>query len=219
MSTQTNYSRSGHALPKRNVVVALAFVLALTACGSNSSDSSAQTSSAPKALPLSSHVLGADTLKGFTAKGTPARQDLAAFAKAHDKTVAELEGIGLVAGSTQMFQPDKSQPGNALSIAEEFASAKAATAEADRLFAVNSKPDPGAKATALDVPGIPGVQAVEITGSREGHPFTGVEIVFTDGTVAHELFAIGVDPLVSTSTLVAAASKLFKDIEGHPLAS
>lgn len=207
----------------RLATFAAASLLVLAACSSTQNNSTQSRSSAPveattpapDPLPLTSHVV--TELTGFTSNGTPTHQTVKAFAKAHHKTVAQLHAIGVVGGVTVKFQPAAKLPGNALSVAEEFGSADAATIEADRLFAANAEPDPGAKAAPLAVPGIPGVQAVQITGKFQGHRFTSVEIVFVQETVVHELFAIGAGPLVSVPDLVAAATAMFIAIDGHPL--
>ena len=205
---------------------AVTLLVGLTACSSNDTSPTDARASAtvttdtptpsPDPLPLTRHVV--TELAGFKADGRPQHQSLRAFAKAHHKTVSELAEIGLVGGVTVMFRPNAEAPGKAMSIAEQLRSPEAAQTEADRLFAANSEPDPGGTATTLEIAGIPGVQAVQSTGKFQGHPFTSVYVVFIQGTVVHELFAIGVDPLVSVPGLTDAATTLFQETHGHPLA-
>jgi hypothetical protein len=187
--------------------------VALAACGSGE-DSAPK----PKPLPLTAHVVPASGLAGFKGTGSVIRQDAAAFAKAHNKTTAEVEKLGVVAGATAQFKGASSGSGNAMSIAEELGSEAAASKEADRLYRSNSKTDPGVSARAIDVPGIPGAKAVELTGKHAGQRFTGVEVVFAHGKVTHELFALGLASDLSVSAVLAAARSLYDRVKGHPLA-
>lgn len=206
----------------RLLLTTVAVLATLTAC-SNTPDTSTEEAAAPEtsasvpptALPLTSHVV--TELAGFKSGAAPVVQDLPTFAKAHHKTVAELTKIGLTSGTTVPFKPDADIPGNAFSIAEQFSSPEEAATEAARLYAANAEPDEGATGAPLDIPGIPGVKATRVTGDVEGNPFTSVEIVFVDGNVVHELFAIGGGPVVSPPEMVAAATVLYTEIHGHPV--
>ena len=187
-----------------------ATVMSLAACGSDEDPK-------PAPRPLTAHVVPADGLKGFTRTGAVVRQDAAGFAKAHDKTTAEVVKTGLVAGVTAQFKGASGGPANAMSIAAEFGSVAAAAKEADRVFRSNSKTDPGVSARAIDVPGVPGAKAVELSGKEDGKRFTGVEVVFADGSVMHELFAVGLTKDISVPAVLSAARTLHDRLEGHPL--
>ncbi len=206
----------------RLATLAIVTTLWLSACSSSDTESATSnprpSSAAPVTetpLALTSHVIA--NLPGFKASAEPQLQDLVAFAKAHDHKAADLEAAGLVAGVTVMFTPNGEVPGNALSIAEQFSTPAQATTEAQRLFAANAEPDPGATATPITVDQIPGAQAVAVTGKFKGHPFSSVEIVYVEGSVVHELFAIGGDPLVDPTAYVEMISELHQSTSGHPI--
>jgi hypothetical protein len=217
---------------KRLLLPALTLLLLPAACGNDDPDSSASvdentTSAAPTSaesapepapLPLVEHVMSSDGVPGFTSATEAERQDLAAFAAEHDKTVAELRKSGMVAGSALFFEPTGRVEGFGLSVAAEFATEAQAIAEADRLFDANSEPEAGSTVAPLEVPGIPGAQAVTLTGTDGGLTFHGVEIVFADGVVTHELFVMGTAPAVVAADLVAAATALYERVAGRPLA-
>lgn len=186
-----------------------AAVMALAACGAGDDP--------PEALPLTAHVVPADGLEGFARNGAVVRQDAAAFAEEHEQTPAQVEQTGLVAGATAQFTGGSSGSAQATSVAVELGSDAAAAKEAERLYRSNSEPDPGVTARALDVPGIPGARAVELSGKEDGQPFTGVEVVFADGSVVHEVFAFGPATEISAPPVLAAARALYDRIKGHPL--
>lgn len=202
---------------RRLAVSALAAALFLSACSSNDPDSTPPESSTstPAAVPLTGHVV--TSIPGFKAQAAPTLQDVAAFAAAHDKKATDLTAAGLVAGVTVQFSPEGDAPGNALSIAEQYATPAQASAEAKRLFAANSEPDPGATATPIAVEGVPGAMAVAITGEFQGHPFSSVEIVYVDGAVVHELFAIGAKPNVDPQAFTAMVTAIYAATSGHPV--
>jgi hypothetical protein len=179
--------------------------------------STVRNSTAPEPLGLEEHVVSGDGLPGFVAQAEPVRQDLRAFAREHDKTVAELRRTGMVAGTSVMFDPAGAGEGFAMSVAAQFEAEGQATAEAQRLFAANSEPDEGTDVAPLAVPGVPGAQAVTLSGRQGGTSFTGVEIVFADGVVTHELFAFGEEPAFDPQALVASATALYERVTGRPL--
>lgn len=184
---------------------------------SESTTSTAAPSAAPEPLGLEAHVLSGGQLSGFVAQGEPVRQDLRAFAREHHKTVAELRRTGMVAGAGVMFDRAGKGEGFAMSVAAEFTGEDEAAAEAARLFAANAQPDQGMEVAPLEVPGIPGVRAATLSGSDAGVSFTGVEIVFSDGVVTHELFAFGEQSQFDPQDAVSSASALYERVAGHPL--
>jgi hypothetical protein len=207
----------------RALLTGAAALAILTACSSTSEGAvepeapPSQTSSpaSPTGLPLTAHVV--TDLVGFSPSQEPVVQDVATFAQDHDKTAADLIASGLISGTTVHFEPDSKVPGNAISIAEQFATAEQAAVEGERLFAANAEPDKGATGVPLEVPGIPEVSATTITGTFRGQPFTSVEIVFVEAEVVHELFAIGAGRLVSSQDLVEAATELYVRVHDHPV--
>ena len=192
-----------------SALVTGAAVMALAACGGDDDP--------PEALPLTAHVVAADGLAGFERSGEVVRQDAAAFAEEHEQTPEQVEESGLVAGATAQFTGGSSGQAQATSIAVELGSDAAATQEAERLYRSNSEPDPGVTARALEVSGIPGAKAVQLSGKEEGQPFKGVEVVFADGRVMHEVFAFGPAADISAPAVLAAARALYERVEGHPL--
>ena len=187
--------------------IGVAVAVALGAC-------SADADATLKSLPLSDHVVTKSDNFKLTEK--PTVQSVDEFAAAHEHNASELQERGLVRGTTAEFAPkDEDFFGHALSVAEEFETAEQAQAEADRLFASNSEPPPGATVRPLEIGGIPGVQAVAITGDFEGTSAAGVEIVFVDGNVLHEIFAMGAESLINVDDFVAAAEALYASIADH----
>ncbi len=199
-----------------------ALLVALTSCGGSTATPTGAATPPPEptpaALALSEHVLSGTDLPGFVSDAEPTVQDLAAFAEEHDKDITKLERSGMVRGTTVQFEPATQAHAFALSIAAQYTTEDAAQREADRLFAANSEADPGMKVTPLEVPGIAKAQAVTKTGARKGTPYTGVEIVFVDDTVLHEVFAIGTDPVVSVASILESVQSLYAKVHGHPVA-
>ncbi|GEP34863.1 hypothetical protein NSZ01_26310 [Nocardioides szechwanensis] len=175
---------------------------------------SESTPAAPEPVPLTDHVV--DALPGFTADGVATLTDLKAFAREHEKTVQELKDSGMLEAASLSFQPSGGE-GFAMSIAASYASPEQAEAEAARLFAANSEPDPGTVVTPLELAGIPGGQAIQMTGKEGGLAFTGTEVVFVDGAVMHEVFAFAQDPLLSVEDVLAAATAVYEAVAGHPV--
>lgn len=206
---------------------ALALALVLAGCGEDDEsggqrDSAASTPASdppdePEPLPITEHVLGAGGLPGFAGQGTPEPQDVRAFAKEHEKSVEELRESGFRSGSTLLFEGE-GQEGFGLSVAVEYADPAAAEAEADRLFTSNTEGDPNVRARPLEVPDVPGVRAASMHGSDRGMRLTGVEIVFIDGNVMHEVFAVGEAQSFDTDAVVAAVTALHERVTGHPIA-
>lgn len=178
------------------------------------SESAPSESPAPEPAPLTDHVVAA--LPGFTADGVATLMDLKTFAREHEKTVQELRDSGMLEAASLAFQPSGGE-GFAMSIAASYASPEQAEAEATRLFAANSEPDPGTVVTPLELPGIPGGQAIRMTGKQGGLAFTGTEVVFVDGAVMHEVFAFAEDPLLSVEDVLAAATAVYTAVAGHPV--
>jgi hypothetical protein len=104
-----------------------------------------------------------------------------------------------------------------MSIALQFSSPEAAEREAARLFASNSEAEEGTTATAVEVPGIPGGKAVQLDGEMKGQQVRGVEVVFVDGTVLHEIFAFTLVDAISVRDLVGAATDLYDSVQGRPV--
>ncbi|MGA8256465.1 MAG: hypothetical protein WB767_07810, partial [Nocardioides sp.] len=105
----------------------------------------------------------------------------------------------------------------AMSIAALYATPEQARAEGERLFASNSEPDPGVTADLVEVPGASDVNAVVLSGKEDGRPFTGIEVVFVDGPVLHEVFAFAPDAMVDTDAVLASVVALHDEVAGHPL--
>ena len=168
----------------------------------------------PAAVPLTDHVVGA--LPGFDADGVASLMDLQTFAREHEKTVKELRDSGMLEAASLSFEPSRGE-GFAMSIAASYATAEQAGAEAERLFAANSEPDPGTAITSLELDGIPGGHAIKMTGKQGGLQFTGTEVVFVDGAVMHEIFAFAEDPLLSVEDVLAAATAVYEEVVGHPV--
>ncbi len=203
----------------------LALTLPLAACGDDNPDQDQDPASGattarttpvaePAALPISEHVL--DELPGFAADGRAEVQSLRDFAEAHEKPVAELRASGLRSGSTLFFEGADFE-GFALSVAAEYVDSAAAESEARRLFTSNTEGDPSIKARPLTVPDVPGVRAASLHGSDGGTRLTGVEIVFVDDQVMHEVFAVGEATSFDLDAVVAAVSDLHARVAGHPV--
>lgn len=203
----------------RSLVTASVACLAVTtACGAGSDDGDTSPTPAPsaaEALPITAHVLAVDALPGLTAEEPAEEQDPEAFARAHEKKVADLLESGFVSGATQLF--DGPHHGFALSIAGRYDDPAAARTEADRLFASNSEPSPGMTVEPLEVPGVPEAQAVMMSGAQGGRQYVGVEIVFVDDTVLHEVFAVGEESRLAVDDVVDAATDLHDQVAGHPV--
>jgi len=213
------------SLPHRlaGITAALALTLALAACGDDDAaeDRATDTTAVPTepvtepaALPISEHVL--NELPGFAADGRAEVQSLRDFAEAHEKPVAELRASGLRSGSTLFFEGADFE-GFALSVAGEYVDADAAETEAERLFTSNTEGDPSIKTRPLTVPGVPDVRAASLHGSDGGTRLMGVEIVFVDGPVMHEVFAVGEATSFDLDAVVAAVSGLHARVAGHPV--
>ncbi len=201
----------------------LVLALTLTGCGSDDDQPAAAPAKPPAVeetqpapLPITDHVLGADELPGFAADGAAETQDLAAFAEAHEKPVAELRDSGLRSGSTLFFEGDAFE-GFALSVAAEYVDSGAAEAEAERLFTSNTEDDPAIEARPVEVPGIPDARAASLHGSEDGMELTGVEVVFVDGEVMHEVFAVGEASGFDVDAVLAAVADLRERVAGRPL--
>ncbi len=220
-----------HPLRSTLSVALVATTLTLAGCGDEipGSDAGASPSTAaesssppvvepePQPLPLLAHVLPADAIAGYAADGDAEVLSLAEFADAHGKTPAELRASGFVEAAALQMAPVTGE-GFAMSISAVYATPEQAQAEGERLFAANSEPDPGSSAELVDVPGAPDVDAVRLTGRKGRKAFTGVETVFVDGAVLHEVFAVGVDPLLDVDALLAVVADLHDEVVGHPLA-
>lgn len=202
----------------QRTIAALAALALLSACSSGSDGAKEAVAATPSPLPLTAHVIPADGLPGFEADGAPTAQTKAEFAEQHDKTVAELDKIGVLSGAGLEFSPDDKNPGIGMSIALQFSSAEEAEAEAARLFASNSEAEEGTTATMVDVPGIPGGKAVQLDGEMKGQPVRGVEIVFVAEDVLHEIFAFTLVDAISVEDLIAAATELYDEVDGRPVA-
>lgn len=178
----------------------------------------AAPSPSPSPLPLTAHVVPADGLPGFSAKGRPAAMTTAEFAAQHDKTEAELADIGMVAGAGLEFVPEGDAPGLAMSLAQQFASTGEAEREAERLFAANAEPEKGTTVTPIEVPEIPGGMAVQLDGKMGGQQVRGLELVFVEGDVLHEIFAFTLAEAISIEDLVTVATTLHAEVEGSAVA-
>ena len=202
------------------VLLAPVLLLALTGCAEDTRSAAdapapaAATTTAPEPLPLTSHVL--TDLAGFEAS-EPQLLDVPAFAEEHGKTVAELEEAGMVAAAATLFDP-ASGPGTARSSAQQFDEPGRADAEAARLFAANAEPEKGTTVSALQVPGIPGAQAVTLAASQGGKDLAAVEIVFVTDAVVHEVFAFSTADGLDVEAVVASATALYEGVEGRPVA-
>ncbi|RHW24132.1 hypothetical protein D0Z08_25760 [Nocardioides immobilis] len=208
------------------VVLTLATVgltAVLTSCGADdpttddtSKDPSSMTTSVAEPLAITDHVLDGDSLPGFEPEGRPRAEDLHAFAEAHEKTPAELRESGFLSGSSLFFTGKGDD--FAISVAVAYADRAAADAEANRLFASNTEGgDPSTEVIPLEVPGVPGVLAASLVGSQGEKEYTGVEVVFVDGAVLHEVFAVGESRRFDLDAVVASVRDLYDEVAGRPL--
>lgn len=217
-------------LARTLVPLTAAITLTLSGCADDDGDSKASaaarsddapsvvdpsgTTAAPTPLPITDHVLPANALPGFAPQGRPVEEGLEAFAEAHEKDVAELRRSGFEVG-TSLFFSGKGQD-FAASVAVAYTDEAAADAEADRLFTSNTEGDPAITVTPLEVPGIPGVKAAFLDGADGGTQYAGVEIVFVDGSVLHELFAVGEADRFDVDAVITAVTALYERVAGHP---
>ncbi len=203
----------------RSSLAAIAALTLFSACSAGSDNSPQKSAATPDALPLTSHVVAAEDLPGFSTDGEAKALTKAEFAEQHDKTVAELDEIGMLSGAGIEFTPDDENPGTAMSVALLFSSAAEAEKEAARLFASNSEAEDGTTVTPVEVPGIPGGKAVQLDGEMEGQQVRGLEIVFVEGAVLHEVFAFTLAEVFSVEGLIAAATDLYNTVDGRPVAT
>jgi hypothetical protein len=201
----------------RQTFAAIAALTLISACSSTADGDTKAAVATRSPSPLTAHVIPADGLPGFSADGEPALQTKAEFAEQHDKTVAELDKIGVLSGAGLEFDPEDKNPGFGMSIALQFSSAEEAETEAARLFASNSDAEEGTTVKRLEVPGIPGGRAVQLDGEMKGQPVRGIEIVFVEGTVLHEIFAFTLVDAISVEDLIAAATDLYDEVAGRPV--
>ena len=134
-------------------------------------------------------VLKPGDLAGWATTAPVVRQGPVAFAAAHEKTPALLRRRGFVAGATGQLAGPKH--GFGLSIVTRYSTDAAATTEAARLAKANVTADGGLSATPLPVPGVPGVAAVVLRGSRNGIRFVGASAVVARGRLVIEFFVLG----------------------------
>lgn len=176
--------------------------------------SPATTASTPAPLPLTDRVVRGAELAGFTPAPASAL-DLAAIAEENDVTIAELRRRGVVrAAKTELSGPPDAF---AISAVAELGSPGQARAEAARLFAANGSSEEGLAATAIDVPGIPGAAAARKTGSRGGKDYVAIDVTWSDGALAHELFVLGLVADVRQADVLAAAAAVAARSTGAPL--
>lgn len=194
----------------RHTLAAVAALALFAACAG---ETSAQARPKSEALPLTAHVV--DALPGFTASGTAQLLSREEFAEQHDKSVADLEKAGVLGASVQEFVPDDEAPGMAMSIAVQYRSTAAAEKEATRLFASNSAAEDGTTVTPVDVPGIPGARAVQLDGEMDEQQVRGLEVVFVEEKVVHELFAFTLSSGISVADLIAAVSEMYTEVQGR----
>jgi len=159
---------------------------------------------ATAATPLTDHVAGPADLPGATFTAQPHAVGLRAFAREHEKRVRELRRLGYRAAAESAFGVGR-QPTMGFSLAIRMTDARAARREARRLFRANSEPEPGTRASALAVPGVEGARGVLLSGRQDGLSLRAVEIVWTSGTVLHELFLFGRRAAVRPPAMVSAA--------------
>jgi hypothetical protein len=199
----------------------LGLTLSIAACGDDDPDKerASETTADPSepvtepvTIPISEHVL--DELPGFATDGRAEVQSLRDFAEAHEKPVAELRASGLRSGSTLFFEGADFE-GFALSVAGEYVNPEAAETEAERLFTSNTEGDPSIRTRPLTVPGVPDVRAASLHGNDGGTRLMGVEIVFVDGHVMHEVFAVGEASSFDLDAVVAAVTDLHDRVAGN----
>ena len=65
---------------------------------------------------------------------------------------------------------------------------------------------------------MPDARAASLHGSEDGIRLAGVEIVFVDGQVLHEIFAVGDADSIDLEAVVAAVTSLHEQVAGHPVA-
>lgn len=199
----------------RTILASVAILTLFSACAAQADAKPPQQRTEP--LPLTAHVVASDALSGFETDDEPALLTVAEFAEQHEKDVAELEKDGMRAAATLELAPSGGAPGHAMSIAVQYRSTAGARKEAARLFASNSEAEEGLTVTQVDLPGIPGGRAAQLDGEMDGQSYRGIEIVFTDGKVMHELFAFTLASNISVPDVVAAATDLYERVQGHPV--
>ncbi len=211
-----------NVLTRTAIPLTAALALTLSACadgdtkGGSKPDARQQTTSTSAApLEITDHVLPADALPGLTADGRAKEEDLADFAEAHDKTVAELRRSGFETASSLFFSGRERDFG--ISVAVQYADEAAADAEADRLFRSNTEGDDSIEVRDLELD-IPEVRAASLHGAEGGTDYTGVEIVFVEGDVLHEVFVIGESARFDLDGVVASVTDLYDEVAGRPTA-
>jgi hypothetical protein len=169
----------------------------------------------PAPIAVNQRTITSAELGGLTAAAPAKAQTVAQFAKDHNKTVEELKASGMTAGTAQQFK--LKGPGTTFSIVSSYHSADQAMAEAARLFKSNSEQEKGVTVKPLDISGVPGAHAVTLSGKQDGETFSGYEIVYSDGNLVYELFAIGTPDEVNADTGAKAVQSQFGRVQGHPL--
>lgn len=185
----------------------VAAALVAGGCGSNSKST--------EALPINQRPVTSSELGGIASDGPVAVEGLAEFAKSHEKSEAELKSAGFVEAGTQAFKLEG--PGNSFSIVAVYDTVEQAEAEATRLYESNSKPEEGVDISPLEVPGVPGAKANALKSTDPDRPGVGYEIIYTDGSVLYELFAIGTPEEIDSAAGVKAAEAQYARVMGRPL--
>lgn len=194
------------------ILVAAPLVVLVPACSDSASDAASApgAATAPAAapastVPLVARLARAGDLAGFR---VPAgrRLDLSAIADENDVTVAELRRRGMV----ESAKSELSGPAGAFGISavELLEGPAQARAEARRLFAANGSSEPGFAATPLAVPGIPGAMGARKAGVRGGHEFAAYDVVWVEGPLVYELFALGLSDRLAPADVLAAATAI-----------
>ncbi|MFY9264625.1 MAG: hypothetical protein WAO61_04270 [Solirubrobacterales bacterium] len=194
---------------RNSLTVSLIAIVAMFTAGCGSADEP------PAPISIDQRPITSAELGGIAVADQPEPQTVAQFAKAHNKTVAELKATGMTSGTAQQFKLNG--PGTTFSVVAAYETPEQAKTEAARLFKSNSTQDEGVKVKPLEISGVPGAQAIALSGEQDGQDFTGYEIVYSDGNLVYELFAIGSTEEVSSSAGMKAVQSQYDRVQGHPL--
>jgi hypothetical protein len=220
---------------RRGLLIVLATVLAASpaGCGGSGHSSAATAPSTPAAtspapspgnaaLPrstvvtLSSHVLTASDLRGFSQRGPLSEGTKAAGwvkesepespAAARTRHTARLRRLGFTAGVRERLESTGGGGAEGISMAEQFTSPSGARAElADQIAQLKAQ----AGFSSFAVPAIPGARGLATT---PGGPVTGFNVAFAKGAYYYLVgvgFPAGTSPAPTREGLIAAAQRLY----------
>jgi hypothetical protein len=103
-----------------------------------------------------------------------------------------------------------------ISALERLESPSRAVAQARRLVTANGSSEPGLSARAIAVPGIPGAVGARKPGAWAGRDLVAHDVVWVDGPLVHELFALGLADRLRQADVLAAATAIHDRTAGAP---